>query len=569
MPVIAPYAKPYFPDDTGAPLAAGKLYTYQTGTATPKATYKYSTGTAHENPIILDARGEPPDDSGIYLDSDIAYRWVLKDEDDVEIWTRDNITTKIEASQLYGVAPIQVATIAAMKALTGLADGALIQPAEFYSGDGFRPRVRRFIVDATPPAENGGTVIHDDAGAGYFALDGGGEIDIREFGARVGDSSNYHTEVQACLDAASAEGFAPTHEKGVVRIGAKLTVPAFIKFSGHGNFRKNANIDMCELENGACVQDISWDGRGGTYTGRGIIIDSQGDQKVHDCDVTDMNGYCVEYVGDGTAPGVRSTVRGGVMYRTTVSDPAIKYPDDVLNGNRSMMDMHSAGGMLADFGGCENMLVYGCNTDNFLFSDAPRKVSLICNRIATSGDNLVISGQEHVTCGNLIAGQIELTSGTNNCSIGPDVSLGEFIDDSGVSNNRVYGHYATFTPVWTAATTNPDIGNGTMTGRMTRDGRRANFVMEITMGSTTTFGTGAYSFKLPSPYDAWTVMRSIGNVRALDSGTNFRTGVAVTVTGVFSVSIYSDAGTAAWGPTNPFTWAQNDTIIIDVDCEMT
>lgn len=462
--------------------------------------------------------------------------------------------------------PVTVATVAAMKALTGLVgDEAIKTLCYSVTGKG----AGTYRASTTVVTENGGTKINNNAGTITYHLIHDGRVDITQFGALVDNSTNDHVAIQACLDAADSEDFTPTHNGGVSRIAAKLTVPAFVKFKGHGNFRKNGNIDMCELANGACVEDISWDGRGATYTGRGIIVSAQGDQKIHDCDITDMDGYCVEYVGDGTAPGIRSTIRGGVQYRTNVSDPAIKYPDDVLNGNRSMVDIHSAGGVMADFGGGENILVYGCNTDNFDYSDAPRKVALVCNRIATSGANLIIDGQEHITVGNLIAGQVELTSGTNNCVIGPDVSIGALIDNSGVSNNKVYGHYAEFTPVWEAATTNPTLGNGTITGRMTRDGRRANFVIELTMGSTTTFGTGAYSFKLPSPYDAWTVRRSIGNVRALDSGTNFRTGVAITVTGVFSVSLYSDAGTAAWGPTNPFTFAVNDTIIIDVDCELT
>lgn len=463
--------------------------------------------------------------------------------------------------------PLTVATVAAMKALTGLANGTEVATTVGYTSAG--KGSGRYRASTTVVTPNGGTKINNDAATLTFHLVHGGEVDITQFGALVDNSTNDHVAAQACLDAASAENFTPTHNDGVSRVAAKLTVPDFVTFKGRGVFSKNANIDMCELGNGAGIQDIKWQGRGATYTGRGVLVSVQGDQKIHDCDITDMDGYCVEYIGAGTAPGVRSTIRGGVQYRTNVALPAIKYPDDALTGDRSMTDMYAAGGQLADFGGGENILVYGCNTSNFLFSAAPRKVSLVCNRIATSGANLVIAGQEHVTSGNLVAGQIELAAGTNNCSIGPDTTIGALIDNSGVSNNRVYGHYADFVPVWTAASVNPSLGNGTIVGRMTRDGRRTNFVIELTMGSTTTFGTGAYTFRLPPPYDTWTVKRSVGSARAFDSGTNFRIGVALTVTGVFGVTIYSDAGVAAWGPTNPFTFAVDDTIIIDVDCEMT
>jgi len=48
----------YFVDVNGLPLSGGKVYTYNAGTTTPKATYTDSTGTvAAANPIILDSTG--------------------------------------------------------------------------------------------------------------------------------------------------------------------------------------------------------------------------------------------------------------------------------------------------------------------------------------------------------------------------------------------------------------------------------------------------------------------------------------------------------------------------------
>ena len=64
--------------DNGVPLAGGKIYTYAAGTTTPKATYTdYTGGTAHANPIILDAGGRPP--SEIWLNYGDAYKFILKD----------------------------------------------------------------------------------------------------------------------------------------------------------------------------------------------------------------------------------------------------------------------------------------------------------------------------------------------------------------------------------------------------------------------------------------------------------------------------------------------------------
>ena len=73
-------------DDNGVPLSGGKLYAYAAGTSTPKDTYTTATlGTANDNPVILDSRGE----ADVHLDG--LYKFVLTDSDDVEIWTVDNV----------------------------------------------------------------------------------------------------------------------------------------------------------------------------------------------------------------------------------------------------------------------------------------------------------------------------------------------------------------------------------------------------------------------------------------------------------------------------------------------
>lgn len=72
----------------GLPGAGYKLYTYTAGTTTPKATYTDTGGgTPNANPTILDARGE----ASIYLATDAFYKFVLKTDADVTVWTVDNV----------------------------------------------------------------------------------------------------------------------------------------------------------------------------------------------------------------------------------------------------------------------------------------------------------------------------------------------------------------------------------------------------------------------------------------------------------------------------------------------
>jgi hypothetical protein len=69
----------------GSPASGWKIYTYEPGTTTAKATYTTSAGTvANANPVVLDARGE----ADIWWDG--LYKVVVKDENDVTIYTVDN-----------------------------------------------------------------------------------------------------------------------------------------------------------------------------------------------------------------------------------------------------------------------------------------------------------------------------------------------------------------------------------------------------------------------------------------------------------------------------------------------
>ncbi|MEV7285465.1 hypothetical protein AB0O01_13000 [Streptomyces sp. NPDC093252] len=59
------------------------------------------------------------------------------------------------------------------------------------------------------------------------------------------------------------------------------------------------------------------------------------------------------------------------------------------------------------------------------------------------------------------------------------------------------GAWSTYSPAWTATTTNPSIGDGTLTGRYTVVGKVCHFTTLVTFGSTTTFGSGSYVLGLP------------------------------------------------------------------------
>lgn len=92
--------KMQFFDNSGVPLAGGKIFIYQPGTTTKMNTYTDSSlGTVNPNPIILDSAGRPANNMApIDLYVTAAFKMVLAPATDTDppmnaLWTEDNITT--------------------------------------------------------------------------------------------------------------------------------------------------------------------------------------------------------------------------------------------------------------------------------------------------------------------------------------------------------------------------------------------------------------------------------------------------------------------------------------------
>lgn len=129
--------------------------------------------------------------------------------------------------------------------------------------------------------------------------------------------------------------------------------------------------------------------------------------------------------------------------------------------------------------------------------------------------------------------------------------------------------WTSYTPTWTAVTTNPVIGNGNLDGHYIQYGKTVHFRISMTAGTTTTFGSGAWGFALPvaAKTGAFT-NESMGSVAGLAN----HTGVSV-------ITVVGNIVSAATGlqqngvndflmtPSNtgnglnstvPFTWASGD-----------
>lgn len=97
-----------------------------------------------------------------------------------------------------------------------------------------------------------------------------------------------------------------------------------------------------------------------------------------------------------------------------------------------------------------------------------------------------------------------------------------------------------YTPVWTASTTNPTLGNGTLTGRYRQVGSVINFKMALTFGTTTNVGSGTYSFTLPSTTNATGDATATGQVL----GTSRVTAVAPLAASASTFQVFAPTSSA-------------------------
>ncbi len=132
--------------------------------------------------------------------------------------------------------------------------------------------------------------------------------------------------------------------------------------------------------------------------------------------------------------------------------------------------------------------------------------------------------------------------------------------------------WSSYSVEWTANTTNPSLGNGGLQGFFHQQGKQVSFLVDLTIGTTTTTGTGNWNFTLP--VHAISSYSVIGHSMMYDNtASGFYQGAAVSRFNGGSIStvvIMWNKGTQAnqiVDATRPFTWASNDQLTISGEYE--
>lgn len=129
-------------------------------------------------------------------------------------------------------------------------------------------------------------------------------------------------------------------------------------------------------------------------------------------------------------------------------------------------------------------------------------------------------------------------------------------DGNPVWDNEI-GLWSAYTPVWTGATSNPVIGNGTLAGRWSSIGKTINVYLDLTAGSTTTFGSGPYRFSLPIASRV-TALHLLQGTFYMEGGIAYVGFPRIVTSTTFEIVYHSVSTPGALensaGPTLPFTW---------------
>lgn len=132
--------------------------------------------------------------------------------------------------------------------------------------------------------------------------------------------------------------------------------------------------------------------------------------------------------------------------------------------------------------------------------------------------------------------------------------------------NSVLGAWTSYTPTFGSAGTAPAVGNGSLVGQYMKIGRTVLMSVVLTVGSSTTFGSGNLNFSLPATVSA-AAAGAVLNCSTSRTGTqNFVVGAAPlsnngTTTGTIWFASPSTTGDwDAWTTSTPWTLASGDVV---------
>lgn len=399
--------------------------------------------------------------------------------------------------------------------------------------------------------------------------------------AMFGAAQDGVTGDSAAINAFLSSGYNLVGEEGTeLLLDSPITIPQDICFdANYSKWIKGFNGDSIEkFGRRSIIKNLEIDGNGINYSGCGVVIDiggranyeDLGQQKMFNCTLRNSRNREVDYVG--AYRGTLSQLVGCKFFPLPVSDGgggvAVSWPNEpVGNGNRHIRDCYCAGVLLFDQG-CDNGIVafntVGATTTqpSVILNNDSKKMIFLGNRFAHGATDFVIAGSQHSFVGNIFSSTVSFSSTAFNVSFdSSNVCGGLSTVPTFGKNNIDIGELSSTYPIgWSTDGTQPAFGNADVRALYKVRGRFVRVSVQIAFGSTTTFGTGSYTFTLPPVNTTATkLVTGSGWLRG-----HSLTALASPVNG--TVTLYYNA--VMMNNTSPVTLTNGDLLIFDIEYEV-
>jgi hypothetical protein len=407
-----------------------------------------------------------------------------------------------------------------------------------------------------------------------FSMIQGSFLNAIDYGATGNGTTDDTAAIVAANTAAISASKALFFPAGTYKTTSNITSSA--RWVGEGVsqtiIKKGANIDMVTAGEGWQFENMTLDGNGATYTGRGIVISgTAGRQKGINANIIEMESFCIDFTS--TISGSQSDWAFMKIYRTNgtgAGREAIRIEDAPEAGAypRKFVGIESEGSKFIQAGGCNSLFIVDSYIGNVTFSNNSRGIQITGCRAFTNETAVSMRGFNHSITGCNVSPVITLESGVGECAImgnsyNQTIPL---VDNSGNGGrNLLDGPSVAYTPTFATSGTASVLGNGVITGQYARSGAAMTVTILLTVGSTTTFGTGDLRFGIPLAPVQGTVAASHGIGVVTDSSTGDRAICAVQVATSVNYAILLQNGAAGIvGGTTPYTLATGDTIRLTI-----
>lgn len=295
--------------------------------------------------------------------------------------------------------------------------------------------------DGSPPPSSGGTATYTPPPAPAATAD------VRQNGATGDGSTDDTAAFEEALQSAASVHVPP----GRYLITRTLDIPPTTRIVGGGKYNTSLlhghDGDFARLGERCSIAELSIEGRGADFPGRGLVITSNdGLQSLQSVAILDFDGYCIDF--ETPEAGSQFRAMQVDVGRTDAETGSERFaihvaPEQQLASvPRSFVQLETQGLCAIDFGGCNDMYVVASTLGDLRFSPESRGVNISSSRLLNQ-EELTIDGHGVTIVGCDIAAQLTLAPGSDHIVVAPNAfNRLPVIDNSGNDRHQLPPRYS-------------------------------------------------------------------------------------------------------------------------------